>query len=107
MPDLEEVMTEEEREKCGVARLSATEREHLARWGFRMFGLGQHVVSEIDKVKYGGKLVVLNDGSRWEVDDINSGTASLWSDLDKVVVIDGEMYNIESCEKVDVRQDDG
>lgn len=106
MPDLETMMTNEEREQCDVARLSSTQREHLTRWGLRMFGLGQHVVSEIDKIKYDGKLVVLNDGSRWEVADMDQSTASLWSELDKIVLIDGDMYNIEDCEKIEVTEED-
>lgn len=106
MPDLETMMTEEEREQCGVTCLSPSQREHLTRWGLRMFALGQHVVSEVDEIKYGGKLVVLNDGSRWEVADIDQDAAAVWSELDKVAVIDGEMYNLENCDKLEVTEED-
>lgn len=106
MPDLETMMTDEERERCGVPSLSPSQREHLIRWGLRMFALGQHVVSEIESIKYDGKLVVLADGSRWEVADVDQDTASMWNELDKIAVIDGEMYNLEDCEKAEVTEDE-
>lgn len=106
MPDLVTMMTDQERAECGVERLSPAEHEALVRWGLRMFGMSQHVVSEIDSIKYDGHLLVLNDGSRWEVAAVDSDAASIWSELDKLLVIDGEMYNLEDCEKVEVSQED-
>ena len=70
------------------------------------YGLGQHVVSEIDKVKYDGRLIVLEDGSRWEVSSGDVDEAESWDPLDKVVVIDDEMYNIEHAPKISVEEEE-
>jgi len=106
MTTLAEMMTQEEMARCGVDRLTPAEREALFQWGLRVFGMGRHVCAEIEAIKYDGKLVVLNDGSRWEVDSIDTDTAAIWGELDKVVVLDGEMYNLEDCQKIEVSEDD-
>jgi hypothetical protein len=70
-----------------------------------MYGLGQHRFAEIDDVKYGGRLVILSDGSRWEVDELDASTAEMWSQLDRVVVVDGEMWKLDELERVDVTEE--
>lgn len=77
-------------------------RQRLGKFAYHMYSLGQHLVSTIDKVKYDGRLLVLEDGSRWEVDELDCNDANLWAEMDKIVIIDGEMYNIENAEKVRV-----
>ena len=71
----------------------------------RMFSLGQHVVADIEDIKYDGRLVILDDGTRWEVDALDAVTADMWSPMDKVVVIDDEMFKLDEFEKVAVQQD--
>ena len=75
----------------------------LAEWGTRMFSLGQIVLGNIAEVKYGGRLVVLDDGSRWEVDEFDDDIADLWLPPERVVVIDHEMYRLDDLEKVHVQ----
>jgi len=70
-----------------------------------MYQLGQHVVADIEEVKYDGRLIILDDGSRWEVESFDSSTADMWGAMDKVVVIDDEMYKLEDLEKVSVTQE--
>lgn len=53
-----------------------------------MFGMDRHVFSEI--VKYDGRVAILQDGSRWEVDAIDADVCSIWDYGDHVVVIDDE-----------------
>ena len=60
---------------------------------------------DIDEVKYDGRLVILEDGSCWEVDAIDASTADLWGALTKVAVIDDVMYNLDSAEHVDVTEE--
>jgi len=107
MPELElkQLMTQEEAESIGIENMSKHVQESLLNWGMRMFALGQHHIGEIEEVKYDGRLIILNDGSRWEVDELDAGTADLWSFLDKVIVIDDEMYNLEGTEKVTVQEE--
>jgi hypothetical protein len=79
-------------------------QEQIAKFGLDMFSLGQHVVSDISEIKYDGRLIILEDGSRWEVDSVDASTSEFWGEFSKVVVIDGEMYNIEDAEKVSVQE---
>lgn len=104
--ELEKVMQPDEMQRIGVANMTAEQKQALVDWGLRMYSLGQHVVADIEDIKYDGRLIVLNDGTRWEVDAVDSGTAEMWSPLDKVVVIDDEMYRLDDAEKVEVQQED-
>lgn len=102
---LEQLMSAEELHATGSISLTAEQQEALLNWGMRMYQLGQHVVAEIEEVKYDGRLIILDDGSRWEVESFDASTAEMWSPMEKVVVIDDEMYKLEDLEKVLVTQD--
>lgn len=102
---LDGVMNPEEQLACGVDRLTQPQRDRLFKWGLRMFGLGRAIVGSIEDVKYSGRLVILDDGSRWEVEDIDASTAEIWQYLDDVIVFEDIMYNLEGCEKVEVAED--
>lgn len=88
-----------------VMDLTDAQCEAVLEWGLYNFGLGQHVVSEVSEVKYDGRLVILEDGTRWEVESYDAPVAELWDLLDKVVVIDDRMYRIEDAESVVVEQE--
>lgn len=103
--EIEKIMVEDEVNRCGINKLSANEKENLAKWGLRMFGMGQHTVGDIEEIKYGGRLIILDDGSRWEVDEFDASTAEFWSEFEKVVVIDGDMYLLNESDKVSVQED--
>jgi hypothetical protein len=98
--ELSQLMSESDLVATGAGKLSQEEQIALASWGLRMFSLGQHRFCEIEEIKYGGRLIVLSDNSRWEVDELDASTAELWSPLDKVVVIDDEMWKLDDFEKV-------
>ena len=98
-------MQPEEMQRLGVGSMTDEQRQVLADWGMRMFRLGQHVVADIDNIKYDGRLIILDDGTRWEVDAIDASTAELWGPMDKVVVIDDEMFKLDDLEKVSVQQE--
>ncbi len=100
------MMTPEELRTIGVARMSAEQHEALGRWGLRMFGLGRHRDSEINEIRYDGRLVILEDGSRWSVSSLDVGTADLWSAGDRVAVIDNEMFRLDDSERVAVDAED-
>src|SRR5262245_21219390 len=104
--NIETFMRPQEMGEIGVHSLADAQKQALLASDLRMFGLGQHTVGDIESIKYDGKLIILDDGSRWEVDSIDADTASYWSELDKVVVIDDVMYRIEDCEQVSVQPDD-
>ncbi|HBJ34994.1 MAG TPA: hypothetical protein DDZ51_09585 [Planctomycetaceae bacterium] len=98
-------MRPEEMELLGVGSMSEEQRQTISNFGMRMYTLGQHVVADIEDIKYGGKLIVLDDGSRWEVDEFDASTAEMWGPFDKVVVIDNEMFKLDDLEKVAVEQE--
>lgn len=98
-------MSADELRETGCITLNPQQQDALAAWGMRMFQLGQYVVANIEEVKYDGRLIVLDDGSRWEVDSFDSSTADMWCFLDRVVVIDDEMYKLDETEKVSVSQE--
>lgn len=80
-------------------------QEEIGKYGLHMYSQGRHVVSAISDVKYEGRLIILEDGTRWEVDSIDAPTCEFWSASSRVVVIDREMYCLDDCEKVAVREE--
>lgn len=95
-----DLMSTEEIELLGVNKMTAEQKQCLIDYSFKTFTLGQHAVGDIEAIKYDGKLVVLDDGSRWVVDDLDRDTVELWGEFEKVVVIDGEMFKLDDFEKV-------
>lgn len=85
--------------------MTESQRRLLENWAFRVARLSEYRVADIEEIKYDGRLVILDDGSRWEVVSYDASTADLWNTLDKVVIIDGDMYNIEDCEHVGVKEE--
>ena len=103
---IRDLLTPREIEILGVASMTSNQRRTLHDLALRMFGLGQHIISEIVTVKFDGRLVVLEDGSRWEVASSDSYVADSWLPGDKVIVIDNEMFRLDDSEKVDVEEHD-
>lgn len=56
----------------------------------------------IDSVGSNGEIIVLEDGSIWEVDGIDTITSSLWLPISNVAVCGSTMINTDSGEKVGV-----
>ncbi len=83
--------------------MSASQVQALVDWSMYSYGLGQHRDSTIDSIKFDGRLIILEDGSKWEVDSSDAYTADSWTPGDRVVVIDDVMFLIENAEKVDVQ----
>ena len=92
-------------DRLGWSTLTPEQKTVIGEYGFYMFRLGSATVEDIDEVKYDGRLVIVEDGSRWEVDAIDASTAELWGPLTKVAVIDDVMYNLDSAEHVDVTEE--
>jgi len=99
-------LTPEEAALLQIEKMTDKQRYTLAEWGLRMFGLGRHTVSYIDKIKYEGRLIILDDGSRWEVDPTDACISEMWVQMDKVVVVDGEMYRLDESEMVNVEEEE-
>ena len=103
--EIEELMAPEEIELLGVNNMTAEQKQCLIDYSFKTYTLGQHVVGDIESIKYDGKVVVLDDGSRWVVDDLDRDTVELWGEFEKVVIIDGAMYKLDDSERVEVEPD--
>ena len=102
--EIEKLMRPDEIQRLGVDSMTEKQKQTLADWGMRMFALGQHLVADIEDIKYDGRLIILDDGTRWEVEALGTSTAEMWSPMDKVVVIDDEMFKLDDLEKVSVQR---
>jgi len=102
---LEKLMLPNEMEQIGLGSMTEIQRQALVDWGMRLFSLGQHVVGDIDDIKYDGRLIILDDGTRWEVDALDSSTADMWNPMDKVVVIGDDMFKLDEAERISVQQE--
>lgn len=103
--DLTQIMTAEEQVATGADLLTTSQQQELAAWGMKMFTLGEHRVSEIEEIKYGGRLIILQDGSRWEVSELDTSNAESWSMLDKVVIIDDSIWRLDDIERVEAEEE--
>ena len=103
---LYKLLTPPELKILNVTSMTGIQRKTLEDWGMRMYGLGKNVASEIDTIKFDGRLVILEDGSRWEVHSSDSYVADGWMSGDRVVVIDNEMFRLDDSEKVGVDEGD-
>lgn len=56
----------------------------------------------IEAVEGDGKIIKLEDGSLWEVDDIDTVTTSIWLPVSEVIVCDGKMVNVDDGESAEV-----
>ena len=75
--DLTQMMTEEELSATGADLLTSPQQMELAAWGMKMFTLGQYRVSDTEEIKYGGRLMILQDGSKWEVKPTSQGVVEI------------------------------
>jgi len=88
--------------KCGLGRLS---KENLRALNKLLEGVVMAASSGfgfIEDVKYDGRLIVLDDGSRWEVDEACAHEAEVWLPGDEVAIHNGEMFNLAGCERISV-----
>lgn len=103
--EITDLMTLEEIEILEIKNMTEKQKQCLVDYSLKTYTLGQHAVGDIESIKYDGKLVVLDDGSRWVVDDLDRHTVEFWGEFEKVVVIDGEMFKLDDSEKVSVEPD--
>ena len=105
MPDYAKLVPERWKERLNWDQLTSDEREAIGEFGFEMYCLGKPTVADIDEIKYDGRLVVLDDGSRWEVSSIYVDDVDLWSPYGKVVILDDVMYRLDDAEHADVTEE--
>ncbi|MDX1878957.1 hypothetical protein SBE55_14150 [Mycolicibacterium sp. 141076] len=105
MTDYESLVPVHWRDRLAWGELAPELRAAIGEFGFYMYRLGAPKVGDIDAVKYDGRLVVLDDGSRWEVSEYDAYIADMWSSITKVVVLDDVMYNLDDAEHVDVTEE--
>jgi len=103
--DYARLVSEHWRERLGWETMSPAQQETLGEFGLHMFRLASPTVEDIDEIKYEGRLVILDDGSRWEVNSLDIGTVDLWTPFTKVAVHDGVMYNLDDAEKAEVTEE--
>ena len=100
-----QLMNSEELQTMQVLQMTDQQRQTLLNWAIRLIVQNSPSIGYIQDIKYDGRLVVLDDGSRWEVDEMDTVTAEMWSEIDQVIVLDGEMFKLDDLEKVSVEQE--
>lgn len=98
----EQLFTDDEQKLLNLDQMSQQQKQILVDLALRMISAGETTDGTISQIKYDGHLVVLDDGSRWEVDEVDSFTSGMWMDGDQVVVVNGEMFNLSDSEGVSV-----
>jgi hypothetical protein len=58
----------------------------------------------IEEVLADGKIIKLEDGSLWRVDDIDAITSSIWLPVSEIVVCAGKLINTDDNESVEARR---
>jgi hypothetical protein len=105
MPEYASLVPDHWKQRFGWDQLTPTQQKTIGEYGFYMWRLASPTVAEIDEIKYDGRLIVLDDGSRWEVSSLDVNDVDLWSAYGKVVVLDDVMYRLEDAEHADVTEE--
>lgn len=56
----------------------------------------------IEAIEGDGKIIKLEDGSLWEVDDVDTMQTSIWLPVSEVIVCNGKMVNVDDGESAEV-----
>jgi hypothetical protein len=99
------LMRKDELDLFAVKQMSEKQQIALVAWMLRHVKSAGNCVFEVDDIKYNGRLVVLNDKSRWEVDDLDAHKTARWSKSERVAIVDGSMFRLKSSEKVAVEEE--
>ncbi len=101
---IESWMSEQEIVECGIKKLSETEKRSLISFVLKIHNMLSPKIAEIEKIKYEGRLIILDDGSRYESQ--NTFISESWSEGDKVAIIDDEMFLLDESQMVEVEEED-
>lgn len=105
MSDYQRLVPDHWKQRFGWDGLTEAQRDAIGEFGIHMFGLASPRVADIEDIKYDGRLVVLDDGSRWEVDSIDVNDVDLWSPFGKVVILDDVMYCLDEADHASVTEE--
>jgi hypothetical protein len=89
-----------------IAEFTDNDAKAICNWGSKMTELYGYEQGKIDEVKYEGHIIKMEDGTRWEVDEVDTSTSGLWDVGDHVVVINDRMYKLDESESVAVEKED-
>jgi hypothetical protein len=101
---IESWMSEQEIVECGIKKLSETEKQSLISFVLKIHNMLSPKIAEIEKIKYEGRLITLDDGSRYESQ--SSFISESWSEGDKVAIIDDKMFLLDESQMVEVEEED-
>lgn len=105
MSDLDRYIPEKLKRDMKWDSLAGEQRQAIVEYGSWMFDIAHPTVADIDDIKYDGRLVILDDGSRWEVDSLDVYDVEFWSRYSKVAVIDGVMYCLDDADHATVTEE--
>ena len=105
MTDFGRNIPERFKEKMKWGSLTGEQQRAITEYGSWMFDIASPTVSDIDEIKYAGRLIILDDGSRWEVDSLDVDDVDVWSPWGRVAVIDDVMYRLDDAEHASVTEE--
>ncbi|KUI09907.1 hypothetical protein AU190_05700 [Mycolicibacterium acapulense] len=105
MSDIDRWIPEKFKRDLKWDSLTEEQQRAVIDYGSWTYRIASPTVAEIDEIKYDGRLVILDDGSRWEVSSLDVTDVDLWSPYGKVVVLDDVMYRLEDAEHADVTEE--
>lgn len=85
------------------------QKKILNEWAFAIYTAGEQAgdrkaIGRIKATLESSRTIVLDDGSRWVLKEDGEPQIRSWNDDDRVAVIEGEMFNLENGEKVEVSE---
>lgn len=97
------MLTQDERTRVATAeKKAAPARRQLEQRIAERRATGDCESHSIEEIEGDGKIIKLDDGSLWEVDDVDTVTTSIWLPVSEVVVCQGKMVNVDDDESVQV-----
>jgi len=97
-PEQAKAMATAEAAASARTTLPAAGRVHGRQSGDCKSGLS------IESVEGDGKIIKIDDGSMWEVDDVDTVDTALWMAVDDVVLCNGKIINTDENESAEVTQ---
>lgn len=99
------LLEKEERDSLGVKLMNDEEKLALVKCLLSQRRKVECRFYVVEEVRYGGRLIVLDDDSRWEVDDVDITKSRHWVASDRVLLVDGTLIRLDQTKSVSVKNE--
>jgi predicted RNA-binding Zn-ribbon protein involved in translation (DUF1610 family) len=102
-----DTLTHTQKDLLNFDGMNEEQKRVLNEWAFAIYTAGEQAgdrkaIGRIKATLESSRTIVLDDGSRWALKEEGEPQIRSWNEDDRVAVIDGEMFNLENGEKVEV-----